>query len=51
MTTNGNVFCDTNIVIRLNVVETPEHQQIKTAIARLLAEGSVLWISRQILHP
>lgn len=50
MTTNVSVFCDTNVVIRLNVVETPEHQQVKAAIARLIADGNTLWISRQVLR-
>jgi predicted nucleic acid-binding protein len=50
MTTNVSVFCDTNVVIRLNVVEAPEHPQVKTAIARLIADGNTLWISRQVLR-
>ena len=28
MTTNVRVFCDTNVVIRLNVAETPEHERV-----------------------
>ncbi|MBK8023275.1 MAG: type II toxin-antitoxin system VapC family toxin [Chloroflexi bacterium] len=50
MTTNDKVFCDTNVVIRLNIVETPEHQQVKAAVARLLDDGNTLWISRQVLR-
>jgi predicted nucleic acid-binding protein len=50
MTTNADVFCDTNVVIRLNIVETPEHARVKAAIRRLLADGNTLWISRQVLR-
>lgn len=50
MTTNAKVFCDTNVVIRLNVAETPEHEQVKAAISVLLANQNTLWISRQVLR-
>jgi predicted nucleic acid-binding protein len=50
MVTNVKVFCDTNVVIRLNIVETPEHQQVKQAITKLIADGNPLWISRQVLR-
>jgi predicted nucleic acid-binding protein len=50
MTTNASVFCDTNVVIRLNVAETPEHEQVKAAISALLANQNILWLSRQVLR-
>lgn len=50
MTTNDNVFCDTNVVIRLNVAETPEHRQVKAAVSNLLRDGNTLWVSRQVLR-
>ncbi len=50
MTTNAKVFCDTNVVIRLNVAETPEHEVVKTAFSRLLENKNSLWISRQVLR-
>ncbi|MCK6578255.1 MAG: PIN domain-containing protein [Anaerolineae bacterium] len=50
MTMYGNVFCDTNVVIRLNVTETPEYAYVRSAIAKLIADQNRLWISRQVLR-
>jgi len=50
MTTNVSVFCDTNVVIRLNVAETPEHLVVKQAMTNLIANNNQLWISRQVLR-
>jgi predicted nucleic acid-binding protein len=49
-TTNDKIFCDTNIIIRLNVLETPEHAQVKAAVGRLLEDKAELWISRQVVR-
>jgi predicted nucleic acid-binding protein len=37
-------------VIRLNVVETPEHEQVIQGIRRLIADSNTLWISWQVLR-
>ena len=50
MTTSAKIFCDTNVVIRLNIAETPEHEQVKAAITVLLNQQNSLWISRQVLR-
>lgn len=50
MTDDRAVFLDTNILLRYNVVETPEHQQVRLAVERLIQSGAVLWISRQVIR-
>lgn len=50
MTTNVKVFCDTNILIRLNVAETREHLQVKQAVSTLITNHNALWINRQVLR-
>ncbi len=49
-TTNDKIFCDTNTIIRLNVLETPEHQQVKAAFDQLVNNKAELWISRQVIR-
>jgi predicted nucleic acid-binding protein len=44
------VFIDTNILLRYDVRETPEHAQVRHAVRSILERGSALWISRQILR-
>ncbi len=52
MTTNAKVpvFLDTNILIRYDVLETPEHQQVRQAVKTLLERDCTLWISRQVVR-
>lgn len=46
----AKVFCDTNIIVRLNILESPEHEQIKQAVEVLLARDDELWVSRQVIR-
>ena len=44
------VFLDTNVILRYNIIETPEYPQVRSAVDRLLNNGQQLWISRQIIR-
>lgn len=50
VTTNANVFIDTNILLRANVTSAPFHQQALDTINLLWDEDTDLWISRQVLR-
>lgn len=50
MMNNVPVFLDTNILIRYDIIETPEHQQIRQAITSLIHENCTLWINRQVIR-
>src|SRR4051812_9508912 len=44
------IFLDTNIFLRYNIVEMPEHSAVSTAVKHLIDGGHLLWISRQVMH-
>ena len=44
------VFLDTNILLRYDILETPEHAQVREAVKTLLEAECVLWISRQVIR-
>jgi len=46
----GKVFCDTNIILRAYHDVFPQHPSVKATFDRLLADGSDLWISRQVIR-
>jgi len=46
----GRVFCDTNIILRAYHDVFPQHKGVKATFDRLLADGSDLWISRQVIR-
>lgn len=50
MTTAVKVFCDTNILIRFAIAETPEHRQIDAAVRRLNQLACPRYISRQVIR-
>ena len=44
------VFLDTNVFLRHNIVETPEHVAVRAAIERLINDECILWISWQVVR-
>lgn len=50
MSDNVPVFLDTNILVRYDVLETPEHQQVRQALRTLIERNCALWISRQVVR-
>lgn len=44
------VFLDTNVFLRFNVAEAPDHAIVRRAVKRLLDEDCILWISRQVIR-
>lgn len=51
--TNGGgnrIFLDTNVLVYANAERAPLHQTALQTIQHLAAEGSELWISRQVLR-
>ncbi len=44
------VFLDTNILLRYDILETPEHKQVRDAIQMLIHWDCSLWISRQVIR-
>lgn len=50
MAADNSVFLDTNIVLRYNVVEAPDHSKVRSAVENLLSERAQLWISRQVIR-
>lgn len=44
------VFLDTNIVLRFDILETPEHQAVREGVAHLIAWDCTLWINRQVIR-
>jgi predicted nucleic acid-binding protein len=44
------VFLDTNVLIRFHVATAPDHQLVRDTLRQLLDEGSIFWISRQIIR-
>lgn len=50
MAANPAIFLDTNILLRFNIVEMPEHAQVRLAVERLIRDDYQLWISRQIIR-
>lgn len=50
MSADTPVFLDTNILVRYDVLEMPEHPAVRQAITRLIAHNCPLWISRQVVR-
>ena len=50
MIDNTPVFLDTNILIRYDILETPEYQQVRQAVKTLIERHCTLWISRQVIR-
>lgn len=50
MADNPAIFLDTNILLRFNIIEMPEHAQVRLAVERLIQDDYQLWISRQIVR-
>lgn len=48
--TKTPVFLDTNILLRYDILETPEHQQVRSAVKTLIEWDCQLWISRQVIR-
>ena len=46
----SRVFVDTNTLVYVDQAESMFHARARTALARLEAEGTELWISRQVLR-
>ena len=49
-TKDGNVFIDTNVLLRANIVGAPLHQEALEIINQFWESDTNLWISRQILR-
>lgn len=47
---NSPVFLDTNVLVRYDILETPEHPQVRQAVRELLSNNCTLWISRQVVR-
>lgn len=50
MTTGGDVFLDTNILLRATPITMPLHQEAASLVASQRATGATIWISRQVLR-
>lgn len=50
MAANPAIFLDTNIVLCFNIIEMPEHAQVRLAVERLIQDDYQLWISRQVIR-
>jgi predicted nucleic acid-binding protein len=50
MNAEGPVFLDTNVLIRYDILETPEHASVRQAVRALIAHNCTLWISRQVIR-
>ena len=49
-TTASPVFIDTNILVYANLALSPWHTQAVQRLTTLDAEGTPLWVSRQVLR-
>lgn len=50
MTTAGDTFLDTNILLRATLPSMPLHQEAVSLVTAQRAAGARLWISRQIIR-
>lgn len=50
MTTNGDTFLDTNVLLRATLPTMPLHHEAVDLIAVQRARGGSLWISRQVIR-
>jgi predicted nucleic acid-binding protein len=50
MAADNSVFLDTNVVLRYDVIEAPDHTRVPSAVEKLLADAAELWISRQVIR-
>lgn len=50
MTTGGDAFLDTNILLRATLPAMPLHREATDLVAAQRVRGVVLWISRQIIR-
>ena len=50
MTMAGNVFCDTNIILRAYHEVLPQHAPVRATFDRLIVADTHLWISRQVIR-
>ncbi|MBK8138720.1 MAG: hypothetical protein IPK52_23390 [Chloroflexi bacterium] len=44
------VFLDTNIILRWNVAEAPQHAAVRGAVTLLIGAGHPLWVSVQVMR-
>lgn len=44
------VFLDTNIILRWNIAEAPQHATVREAVALLISAGHPLWVSVQVMR-
>ncbi len=44
------VFLDTNIILRWNIAEAPQHAAVRGAVTLLIGAGHPLWVSVQVMR-
>lgn len=44
------VFLDTNIILRWNIAEAPQHASVREAVTLLISAGHPLWVSLQVMR-